>query len=692
MKKEKLSFQIILRISGIIVLICSVLTVFSVTLFKKVLTEQVISSMTKSRDDGVKLIEMAITSYIKEVDAVAQRFDIRSMDWSVQKPILESEAKRIGFECFQVGDISGNAITTRNEQLYIGGYSYYGKVLAGESCISDVAYEERFKKMVVVVNSPIKNEKGEIIGVLSGVADASFTNSIVNSMDLDYDGEIFIINDAGYKMAGVDYSGKSELENNIFDKNYGPDTKYGQFRNLQIKMIQGETGLEQFYMNDRDYFLSYQTISNGWHLGIVQDRSQALATLNDLLLIMILIGFFAVIVGIIAGLLITLKLRPLKSLSSSITEIASGKADLTQRIKVESKNEIGDVVIGFNTFTEKLQSIIKVMKESKESLVNVGQELNTNTNKTLYSINDIFDKIQKIGEETNSQSSSVAETASAVNEISSNIGSLEKMIDVQANTVGNASAAVEEMIANIGSVNNSVEKMTQSFRLLEEKAQVGLHKQDDVSAKIEQVGSESKMLSTANKTIQNIASQTNLLAMNAAIEAAHAGEAGKGFSVVADEIRKLSETSTVQSKAISEQLKKIQNSIQEIINASSDSKHAFNEVSEEIKKTDILVSEISESMQQQTIGSESISLSLHEMNDSTEEVIQAVNEMSVGSKAILQEVQNLQNATFSVRESMEGVKTCAEDIKSTGQGLSDISDLMNHSINDIGSQVDQFQV
>ena len=113
MKKGKLSFQIILRISGIIVLICSVLTVFSVTLFKKVLTEQVISSMTKSRDDGVKLIEMAITSYIKEVDAVAQRFDIRSMDWSVQKPILESEAKRIGFECFQVGDISGNAITTR---------------------------------------------------------------------------------------------------------------------------------------------------------------------------------------------------------------------------------------------------------------------------------------------------------------------------------------------------------------------------------------------------------------------------------------------------------------------------------------------------------------------------------------------------------------------------------------------------
>ena len=214
MKKRKISFQIILRISAIILIICTTLSLVSVVLFKKVLTEQVMSSMIKSRDDGAKLIEMAISSYIKEVDAVAQRYDIRSMDWNIQKPVLQSEAKRIGFECFQVSDISGNAITTRNESLNIGGYSYFGQVLAGESCISDVSYEERLKKMVVVVNSPIRNENGEIIGVLSGVADASFTNDIVNSIDLDYDGEVFVINDAGYKMAGVDFIGKKALENN----------------------------------------------------------------------------------------------------------------------------------------------------------------------------------------------------------------------------------------------------------------------------------------------------------------------------------------------------------------------------------------------------------------------------------------------------------------------------------------------
>ena len=161
MKKAKLSFQIILRISILVVLICTALTFVSVALFRTVLVDQVVSSMTKSREDGAKLIEMAISSYIKEVDAVAERFDIRSMDWSVQKPILESEAKRIGFECFQVGDISGNTISTNGENVYVGGYSYYGKVLAGESCISDVSYSDSSRKMVVVVNSPIKNDKTE---------------------------------------------------------------------------------------------------------------------------------------------------------------------------------------------------------------------------------------------------------------------------------------------------------------------------------------------------------------------------------------------------------------------------------------------------------------------------------------------------------------------------------------------------
>lgn len=695
MRKNSLSLKIVFGISFLIVFVCSLLMLISVIIFSKVQTSQVINGMTKSRDDAGKLVELAIDGYLKELDAIAQRVEIRSMNWDSQIVPLKKEAKRIGFEDFQVGSISGEIHSISGQNFNVNGNNYYIKALSGYSNISDVFYDDTYKKMVVLVSSPIRNDLNEVIGVLSAVTDASFMNKITSSVKLDYEGSCFIINDAGEKMAGVDYSGKSALENDIRNVNYTPDSNYGQYVALQIKMIQGGSDLDSFYMNNKAYFLSYIEINNGaWHLGIIQDKTQALLIIKKIVMIMLGITFIFIIFGILCGIFLSRSLKPLKSISDSITKIASGKADLTQRISLQRNHndEVGVVVNGFNTFTEKLQNIMAVMKESKNSLVVVGNSLKSNTDNTVKSINDILVNINKIGNDTDVQTSSVEQTASSVNEISSNITSLETMIQNQSQSVAQASSAVEEMIGNIASVNKSVANMADSFKRLELKAIDGVKKQDDVSQKISIVGAESEMLDAANKVIQNISYQTNLLAMNAAIEAAHAGDSGQGFSVVAEEIRKLSDTSKEQSKTIGEQLKKIHESIESIIKASSESKVAFSSVSEEIQNTDHLVNEITIAMSEQTEGSKQINESLHNMNNSTFEVISAVDEMSKGSSAILQEIQCLQNAAFSLKESMNEMKNGAEHIKQTGNELFTISGQMEKSIYEIGLQVDQFDV
>ena len=522
---------------------------------------------------------------------------------------------------------------------------------------------------------------GKIIGLFSAVVSLDNVKNMVEYILLGESGQTWIIADNGTVVANMNPNAIMKL--NLLDGSNNPSVT-----KLVQKAVNG--GIGTGWVKDwgdlkGNVFVTYTPIAHTpWVFAFTIGESQVYKTGNALQGTTTLISIFTILVLAISILLISgFMLKPLGIVEKSINEIASGHADLTRRIQINSRTEIGSVVDGFNSFAAKLQSIVSELKNSKEQLSSAGEKMHECSKETASSNTQILENIDTVSERISNQSASVEQTAGAVNEIASNIESLERMIEQMVQSVSQASAAVEEMIGNIDSVNDSVKKMAEQFGELEETSAVGTEKQKDVNERISQIEQESVMLQEANSAIASIASQTNLLAMNAAIEAAHAGEAGKGFAVVADEIRKLSETSTVQSKTIGMQLKKIRDSITGVVSASQASSDAFVSVTEKIQSTDVLVNQIKEAMQEQAEGSRQIGSALSTMNDSTLEVRTASKEMSEGNHAILEEIKQLQDATGAIKESMSLISRTTEKITETGQSLDNITKIMNDSILEI---------
>ena len=594
---------------------------------------------------------------------------------------LTAILKRLGkkYENLAFYDKGGNAITSDGRTVNLADRPYFSNAIAGKRFISDPTVSPYTNTVLQQYSVPVYGENNETSGALVMLINGNSLYDTISKIDLGNGFFPVVVNrKSGSVIASVKNEENSQVFEFLFEKLEKQDSHFDFFRDK----------------NGRRYIYSLFQIENtDWDVYAIAPYEIYFGHLISMKARLFGIVFFMVILSVILVCLFArLLVKPLKIVKDSILTISTGNADLTQRLPSFSNDEIGDVVFGFNTFVEKLQSIIKNLLISKENLESIDTSLQESTHNASASIVQIASNIESVNSQIITQAASVQETVGSINEISSNISSLEKMIETQSNCVTQASSAVEEMIENINSVNGSVEKMVDSFSLLHKKSDFGVSAQKDVNEKILQIEEQSKMLQEANTAIASIAAQTNLLAMNAAIEAAHAGESGKGFSVVADEIRKLSETSSSQSKTIGCELKKIQQTIDDIVQFSAKTNEAFSSVSENISETNSIILQIQNAMQEQQAGSRQIIDSLSLMNNSTLEVKMASQEMSVGNTEIMKEIKKLQSATDMIKTNVFEMQKGVSDMTSNGEALKHISAKVTESIGQISSEIIQFKV
>jgi methyl-accepting chemotaxis protein len=388
--------------------------------------------------------------------------------------------------------------------------------------------------------------------------------------------------------------------------------------------------------------------------------------------------------------------RNLGKFFSSILEqmenLSSERKDLTQRIKIFSVDELASLSGMVNDFCEQLSWGIKDIKNGQNELSGAQGVLEENAISIEDSLKIIAQAAEQVLNKTKDQINSVDTSSLAVKDIANLIDKMEKSVSSQTTSMSQGSAAVEEMVSNISSIGNVTGRMTSQFKTAIKASEEGELIQKGSKERIQKIVDQSQSLQEANKIIAAIAAQTNLLAMNAAIEAAHAGEMGKGFSVVADEIRKLAENSSKESRKISLELKEIAKTINSIVKDAEISGRVFTDVSMHINETEKLVIEVDNAIQEQKSGADQVLESLKAMNDINSQVVNYSRQMSNGNGIMLREINALHDSAAEVSSRIEKV---SQGIKKINKGAQDVTKqavISRTSIDVISSIADEFKV
>jgi len=563
----------------------------------------------------------------------------------------------------------GSSIRPNGQPAQLGDREYFKKVVSTrQSYVSEILVSVTTGKASAILCVPVI-DNGELKGVLTGTYSLQKMNELVQNVKFKDTGYGYLLDEKGTIIA---HGTKPDLigKLNITKKAVNPQLNLGNIEIDDRLIALSKTSIESGQMSRGTYtFIDGITrigtlmpirIPGGknWTLVVTAPEEEAAQEVRNLKWMMISIATMSIIFTLLIVLYLSEKfVKPIIKMKNQVVRVAGGDLGV-EKLELRSNDEIGELGKSLDIMTDNLRNLVKHVQSQSHQVAASSEQLTASAEQSAYAVGQVASVISEVAAGAERQVSVVKETSTVVEQMVANIQHVARNTDNVANTSNQAASsakagtkALELSMTQMGNIERTMTKSTQ------------------VVAKL---GERSKEIEQIVDTISGIAGQTNLLALNAAIEAARAGEQGRGFAVVADEVRKLAEQSQGAAKQIAQLIGEIQIDTNQAVEAMaagtkevkigtdvvSNADQAFREISDLVGQVSKQVLEITGAVNDMTKGSNQISKSIGQLDKiskdtaeqtqtvsaATEEQSASMEEIAASSQALSKMAEELQNA------------------------------------------------
>ena len=598
--------------------------------------------------------------------------------------------KQRGWMSFGISGLDGMLYRTDNTIEKVMGEEWFQAARKGKYVITEPTLSSVERKYLFIVAIPVRDLQGKIVGVINATILGDALSNLISDIIVGETGTAYLVSSSGIVLGN---RRPEILYKSIYNEIIGSDTSaFAQF--LKQSLASHKSSVNVSEIKGVKYISAVASMRYAdWTLLLTAPVSEFMAeNVANLINTFIIIALCQLVIGIAFGIFIARNItRPINHVIDALKNIAQGEGDLTIELPASGKDETSVLSSYFNQTILKLKNSIQKVGADSREMESVGSDLESNMMSVSEVVSNITAGIEDLKKRFVEQEESVSGTAAAIEHIIKTLRGLDESIGQQAAMITESSTSFDKMTHSIDTVGENVVETREAIRNLSAATNDGretLAKANEVSQRISDASGD---LIEAGAVIENIASQTNLLAMNAAIEAAHAGEAGKGFAVVASEIRKLAEESSAQGKKISITLKNLSAEIKALADSASGAVEKFNIISGYSKGLSGSIEGVVQAMDEQEENGKIIWGIINDVTGITNEVKSGSGDMLADGEKVVSATKRLDDLTRILRENIENIASQTELINEAAQESLEIAVKNKQSIDGLVLEVGKFK-